>query len=123
MGHFDSYPTEEERDAALIDQETGKRWPEGEIWAVAEDETLYHIFRMKQFNQRKRRWAVGCASDPCDRIYRKCDHQAVLDKALDAEWERFLNWQDAQLRDAQDQNAQQQDAQQHDSQQPDSQEA
>ena len=95
MGHFNSHPSEAERDAALIDQETGKRWPENETWAVSEEEMLYHLFRMKQYNHAER-WAVGCASEPCDRIYLKCDHQVLLDKALDEEWKRFIDWQDSQ---------------------------
>ena len=93
MGSFDSYPTEKQRDAALYNEDTRKRWPENEMWPVSEEETLYHLLRIKQFRHDVPGWYVGCALDQCDRIYERCEHQETLNQALDLEWQKFLDWQ------------------------------
>ena len=93
LGSFQSYPTQDERHAALHDEDTGERFPETEIWPVEEDEVLYHVLRMRQYDSRHLRWASYCGAVPCLKIPLKCDHALTLDRAFESEWKTFLKWQ------------------------------
>ena len=90
IGHLKFFFSEEDRDAALYDEDTKDPWPEDEIWACTTEEALFHILRLQQRTGLANSTGIAYCNcnGPCEsgKECRKAD--TILGKV----YQDFLKW-------------------------------